>query len=537
MKRAVLYLRSSKDQKDVSIQTQRLDLTALAERRSIKIVGEYSDVVESAKDWDRPGFQQLLHGIRKPNRGWDLVLTLDTARIARRRNLALIFEEQECAVHGVDVCYANIPDGGDPATTMILRTLLQAMDEWHSITSRNKGLAGMAENVRQGYRAGGKAPHGYRLHRNNVGIIRHGEAVTKSTLEPVPDDAAAVKIFLELRAADVPRAQAAQAAELKLKASSLVGLEWNALIYAGCTTFGVYHERTSSGGYKTKRKRRPRSEWLINEGTHPALISRAQAERILRALETSDHAAATSRGRASVSPYALSGMIETPAGIVWEVNKRVHYNAPRADGRRRYLPIELVDRAVIDQVISAICSDALAKALLEQTRQQSPDHAAEIKRLQKEIAALAVKIDRAAGLALELEDPAPYQRKIEALERERRQLVARQADLHEEQRLADAVGAISLQEIREVLDDLAENLRRAQPQMLKLALRGIVRRVTLDPDSLSGSIEYQVPVAAEKHPAGLALLRRRHAYGVLSARAPLQIAYVDGRASRWKNRA
>lgn len=504
MRRAVLYLRSSKDQKDVSIQSQRHELTALAQLRGIELVGEYSDVVESGKDWDRPGFQQLIKAIRNPARGWHLVLTKDTSRIARRRNLALIFEEQECAANGVEVCYANIPDGGDAATTMILRTLLQAMDEWHSITSRNKGLAGMAENVRQGFRAGGKAPHGYKLRKVEVGIVREGVPVTKSTLEP-SDAAPAVQRYLELRAADVPRAQAARAAELQLQASSLVGLEWNALIYAGCTTFGVYHERTSTGGYKGRRKRRPRSEWLVRPDTHPPLITRDEAERILQALETSEHAVATSRGRASVSPYALSGLLETPAGITWEVNKRTHYNAPRGDGRRRYLPIAMVDRAIIDQVTASIQTDALAKALLDQTRERSPDHSGEIKALQKEIAAIAVKIDRAAGLALDLEDPAPYHRKIEALERERRQLVARQAELHEQQRLAEAAAGITLQEIREVLETLAESLRRAPRDMLKLALRGIVKRVVLDPDTLAGTIEYQVPVC-EVNPANMALL-------------------------------
>lgn len=493
MKRAVLYLRSSSDQKDVSIQTQRHELTALAELRGIEIVGEYSDVVASGKDWDRAGFQQLIKAIRSPARGWTTVLVKDTSRVARRRTLALIFEEQECATHGVDVVYANIPDGGDPATTMILRTLLQAMDEWHSLTSRAKGLAGMVENVRQGYRAGGNAPRGYRLLRHDIGIVRDGESVTKSTLEPT-DEAPAVQRYLELRAADVPRAQARRSASLEISTSSLIAIEWNALTYAGCTTFGVYNERTSTGAYKTGRKRKARSEWMINEGTHPALITREQAEQILHALETSDHAVATSRGRASVSPYALSGLLHTPAGIAWEVNKTTHYNAPRADGRRRYLPIGVVDQAVLKQIGEGHRTDALAIALLEQTRQNAPSHKAEIKQLQKEIAAIAVKIDKAADLALQLKDPAPATRKIDALEDERRRLVTRQAELQDQQRMSDAAAGVTLDEIRDILGNLAEELSKAPKDMLKLALRGIVRRVVLDPDTLTGTVEYQVPV-------------------------------------------
>ena len=45
MNRAVLYLRSSKDRSDVSIDAQRRELQSLAQARGIIIAGEYSDAV------------------------------------------------------------------------------------------------------------------------------------------------------------------------------------------------------------------------------------------------------------------------------------------------------------------------------------------------------------------------------------------------------------------------------------------------------------------------------------------------------------
>lgn len=207
-KRAVAYLRSSKDEKAVSNDSQYHELLQVAERRGFEIVGRYEDAVESGKDWDRPGFQELIRSIRNTRRGWDAILVKDTSRIARRRALALIFEEQECAQHGVEVVYANVPDGGDAATVMILRTLLQAMDEWHSLTSREKGLAGMAQNVRNGYRAAGGAPYGYQLEKHAIGPIRNGVPVTKSTLA-VSQEAPMVKAYLEQRGAGIARMEAA----------------------------------------------------------------------------------------------------------------------------------------------------------------------------------------------------------------------------------------------------------------------------------------------------------------------------------------
>lgn len=152
----------------------------MAIARGILIVGEYVDAVESGKDDDRPGFQALLRDMRS-DRKWDHILALDTARIARiarRRVLAIIFEEQECKRHNVRVLYKSLPES-DPITEMLLKSILQAMDEWHSLTSKVKGLAGMAENVRQGWRAGGRAPRGYRLQHEETGAIRDGAPVTK----------------------------------------------------------------------------------------------------------------------------------------------------------------------------------------------------------------------------------------------------------------------------------------------------------------------------------------------------------------------
>ena len=63
-KTAAIYLRSSKDRKDVSIDAQRRELQNLATSQGIIIVKEYSDVVESAKDENRPGFQRLLFDLK-----------------------------------------------------------------------------------------------------------------------------------------------------------------------------------------------------------------------------------------------------------------------------------------------------------------------------------------------------------------------------------------------------------------------------------------------------------------------------------------
>lgn len=148
MKQAAIYCRSSKDRSDVSIDAQRRALKQLAAAKKLTLVAEFADAVESGKDDDRPGFQRLLAAIRDKNRGWSTILVHDTSRIARRRHIAFFFEDS-CRKAGIAVLYKNMPDS-DPVTDTLLRAIMQALDEWHSLTSKQKGLSGMAENVRQG---------------------------------------------------------------------------------------------------------------------------------------------------------------------------------------------------------------------------------------------------------------------------------------------------------------------------------------------------------------------------------------------------
>jgi DNA invertase Pin-like site-specific DNA recombinase len=85
---AALYLRSSKDRSDVSIDAQRRELETLAAEKGLQIVQEFSDAVESGKDDNRPGFQELLSTLKKKDRAWSFLLALDTSRIARNQYLA-----------------------------------------------------------------------------------------------------------------------------------------------------------------------------------------------------------------------------------------------------------------------------------------------------------------------------------------------------------------------------------------------------------------------------------------------------------------
>lgn len=480
--KAVLYLRSSKDRSDVSIDAQRRALHELAEKRDILIMGEYADAVESGKDDDRPGFQNLLRDMRQPARAWDTVLALDTARIARRRHIALIFEEQECKKRGIRVIYNSVPET-DPITEMLLKSILQAMDEWHSLTSKAKGLAGMAENVRQGWRAGGRAPRGYKLQHIETGAIRDGEPVTKSKLI-LDDNALQIRSYLQARAKGIQRTQAAAAAGLDISASSLLDIERNALTYAGHTVWNRMAEK-GEHGYVGNTRFRPRSEWVIQERTHEALISQTEADIILAALENKS----ATRKRQSKRVYLFAGIMRSPDGRRWHGDGgsyRLEGNGPR-------ILADNVEQPAIKKLLENLSNEKTIQKILNHYKTifaKAPDT---IDKDMKRLRQIDKSIDSLAGLLEQTSKPEPLLRKIEALEDERTELAAKIARYKDDEELANSMRKLTPQDIKASLKVVVDGLLDSDPYALRDALHQLLVEVVLDPENFSAHFTWRLP--------------------------------------------
>lgn len=489
MHRAALYLRSSKDRSDVSIDAQRRELLALAADRGLPVVQEFRDVVESAKSEHRPGFQSLLLELKSSARQWDHLILLDTSRLSRRRYVAQVFKH-EASKRGVTIIYAKVPET-DPISAVILEAVFEAMDEVHSLMSKEKGLAGMRENVRQGFRAGGRAPRGYRLRKVATGAVRDGEAVTKSVLEP-SEEAHKVARYLRARASGAARATAAQEAGLELGGSSLIGLEWNALAYAGHTVWNQTNERTHDG-YKGGQKRRPRAEWVIQENTHEALITQQEAERLLERLEASDIGRRVSEAKSGVSDYLLTGVLVAPDGRQWTGYRQAQYKLKAGSGKRgRYVDAKPVEDAVMGQLLRDLRSRQFVRGLVKKAQELAvaEDPAAE---LREEIVGINKQIDRATELAMQLEDPSPMLRKVDELERKRKALADEVSSLEREHSVRGALGSITEQQVSDLLAGLAGEM--AENPKTKQVLRAFVHRVVLDPQTLDCQIHYKMSVS------------------------------------------
>lgn len=480
--KCAIYARSSKDRSDISIDTQRRALHATAVARGLTVVAEFADAVESGKDEDRPAFQRMLQELRAPGRTWSTVLVLDTSRIARRRLIAMMFES-DCTKRGVAVVYNNLPDH-DPATDMVLRSVLQAFDEYHSLVSRAKGLAGMAENVRQGWRAGGRAPRGYRLESVPTGAVREGQPVMKSRLMLDAGSAPLVRAYLELRAAGVPRGPAIARSGVPWPASSVHAMDWQALTYAGHTAWGI--EADTPAGVK----RRPRAEWLVQRNTHEPLIDDAQAEAILLQVER-----AVQGRRLRASPLLLTGLLRAPDGAPWHSDGCGHYRLVKG----RKIAARAVEGAVLWRLQADLTADDTAQRLLaEMKRHAAGEHVdgRRIAGLEKRAAALAGEIGRTVGLASRIEDPAPVLRRVADLEAQRAALVRELDALRQRQREHSEAGSLTVDGVRDLLRSLFVELQGRlddeRREEARAMLAELVERIELNPATRTARLHYLI---------------------------------------------
>ena len=79
-KRTAIYLRSSKDRHDVSVESQRHELREHVAKEGHVLVAEFEDKVESAKTANRPGFQEMIAEARSVNCRFEQIICFDTSR-------------------------------------------------------------------------------------------------------------------------------------------------------------------------------------------------------------------------------------------------------------------------------------------------------------------------------------------------------------------------------------------------------------------------------------------------------------------------
>lgn len=467
----------------MSIDAQRRALVELAAAKSLTIAAEFADAVEAANDWSRAGFRDLLLQVNNRARGWETLLVFDTSRLARDVHLAGVFRA-ECRKYGIAVSFKKIPET-DPLSDLIIGHVYQLVDHIHSHMSREKGLAGMAENVRRGFRAGGRAPEGYDLERIETGAVRDGAPVTKTRLV-ANAQAPAIAAYLKGRAAGLPARQAARDAGVRLGMSSLGDVDWRALTYAGHTVWNQSQSKgLGAGGYQGRTKRRPRAEWQIQRGTHLALITDEEAEQVLARLE--QKRAMRHRG----DRYLLSGLLVDAGGRRWHGDQDFY----RCD-RRRVAAANL-ERQVLEAMARELQSDGIVRQLAQYARTAAApgQREQELARLQRRSAELERQLGRIRNVVTIMERPEAMAPKLDELMAAKKAIDLQAAELAGEVAGKRVRALITEEDVREVLRGLVDSLATLERATLKARLRAMLEKIMVDPVDLSSRIYYSIPLA------------------------------------------
>lgn len=484
MKTAASYLRSSKDRSDCSIDAQRAHLQTLARSLDAAIVAEFGDVLMSGTDSRRPGFVALKAAIETPARGWDTLLMLDTARLARDHDgFEQAWVHRECRRRGITIHYAMLPTTGTPADLILLNTM-RGVDGWHSLNSKLKGLAGMRENVKRGFRAGGRAPWGYQLEHIGTGVFRDGAEVRKSRLVPDPAEAPIVAAYLKGRATGIGRQILTARLGINKTSSTLVCVEWNALTYAGDTVWNVHAEP----GHGVKR--RPRRDWVIQPGTHAPLITASEAHALLARLENLNRHAP----RRTPAAYLLTGILATPEGTAYHGDSGIYYRA----GKGKKVRAAPIDRGILWHLHRELRSEKFITKLTRAAQQRAVD-ASPAQQQASALVSRARQIETAIGrmmdLATDMADPAPALRKIEKLEEERKALTGTAERATQEAAARAAWQQVTEADVRATLNAMVADIDALDREALKDWLARLLDKIELDPETLSVRLHYRITPA------------------------------------------
>ena len=160
MQTGVLYLRySAQKQREQSIEGQRRDCLAYAEREGITIVGEYVDRAKSAQFDDRPEFQRMIADSAR--RAFNLVIVWKLDRFARNRRDAAN-TRYKLRMNGVKLVSA-MESISDSPEGIILEAVLEAQAEYYSKNLSQNVKRGMRESLNKGNFLGGNVPYGFRV--------------------------------------------------------------------------------------------------------------------------------------------------------------------------------------------------------------------------------------------------------------------------------------------------------------------------------------------------------------------------------------
>lgn len=482
-KRAAIYLRSSKDRHDVSVESQKRELEKfiLAQGDSIEVT--FIDKVESAKNDDRPAFQEMFNEVKAKKPRFNIIYCYDTSRFSRRQYDAQAYKFL-LKKNSIELVFLKLPKTNsiiDP----IIESIMESFDEFHSQKSKMDGLRGMRENINQGYRAGGRAPKGYILKEHVVGTSE-GNPITKTKLIPDPTCFNLIQKYLKRRAKGISRQIIIKELNLDIPNTTLHSLEKNILPYQGHTVWNRHNEIIDSK-YVGGNKFRDKSEWVIKHNTHQAMISDEEAGNIQKINDKHKH----SKHRHRATHYLLSGFIKCMCGGNLHGDSG-YYRCQNRCGVKG-IKQETLEKSVLDSLFETILTpeflDEFEMEIQKHNLNQPSYQLQEKNSLKKELKAISDKTIKIVNLLSQVQHERPLLQQLDLLEEERIK-VEEKLEKKIKENKHEKIN-VSRKTIDRFVKEYRDNLYIGDPQIKKNVIQSIIESGTYDGDVLKIKPSYQ----------------------------------------------
>ncbi|WP_259384001.1 recombinase family protein, partial [Bacillus thuringiensis] len=173
--KCVIYRRVSTDmqvEEGISLDMQKLRLEQYAKSQDWIVVNDYCDEGYSAKNTERPAFQQMIRDMKKKQFDIILVYRLDrfTRSVSDLHSILKIMDEYNVKFKSSTEIFDTTT-----ATGRMFITLVATLAQWERETTAERVRDSMHKKAELGLRNGAKAPMGYNLKKGNL-YINHTEA-------------------------------------------------------------------------------------------------------------------------------------------------------------------------------------------------------------------------------------------------------------------------------------------------------------------------------------------------------------------------
>ena len=293
---AGIYCRLSKDDErqgeSLSIGTQKAILKDFCERSGYEVYDYYIDDGFSGTNFERPGFQRLLSDI--DDGAINMVITKDLSRLGRDYIMTGYYSEIYFPDHGIR--YIALNDNFDSNNVENdIAPFKNILNDMYARDISRKIKAAKRQRAKEGLFISSQAPYGYKQKedsKNQLVIDEGASDVVRMIFSLASQGHGTVSIAKELRLRQIPTPGAYKYLHGDTRFIKYLGnnpdshFAWNSTTVRTILKNPVYvgdliSLKTESTNYKTKQRRQiPIDEQIIRHGTHEAIVSSEDFEKV-----------------------------------------------------------------------------------------------------------------------------------------------------------------------------------------------------------------------------------------------------------------